>query len=176
MPYLLGLLGLIVTVLVLLSRLADAGIDLGGLNPFLLRRRKIWRQKFEANPLFGLEDPMAVAAVLAVGVAKADGDMSAEQKQALLGSFQRTFSLDRRAATDLLASSSYLVGDGRILMDQVRDVVARSKQRFTPERVTSTLSLLDEIASVEGVTARQRELITNAEDALGEVGKESAWQ
>ena len=61
-------------------------------------------------------------------------------------------------------------------MDQVPDVVARSKQRFTPEQVTSTLSLLDGIASVEGVTARQRELITNVEDALGEVGKESAWQ
>ena len=35
MPYLLGFLGLLVTVQILLSRLADAGIDLGGLNPFL---------------------------------------------------------------------------------------------------------------------------------------------
>ena len=45
MPYLLGFLGLLVTVLILLSRLADAGIDLGGLNPFLWRRRRAWRQK-----------------------------------------------------------------------------------------------------------------------------------
>ena len=98
MPYLLGLLGMIVTIVVLLNRLADAGIDLGGLNPFLLRRRRAWRQKFEANPIFSLEEPMEVAAVLAVGVAKADGDMSAEQKQALLMSFERTLGLDRTSS------------------------------------------------------------------------------
>lgn len=82
MPYLLGLLGAIVTVLVLLKRLADAGIDLGGLNPFARRRRRAWQNKFEANPLFGLEAPMDAAAALAVGVAKASGDVSSEQKSA----------------------------------------------------------------------------------------------
>ena len=175
MPYLLGLLGLIVTVLVLLSRLADAGIDLGGLNPFLLRRRRAWRQKFEGNPLFSLEDPMEVAAVLAVGVTKADGDMSAEQKQALLSSFQQTFSIDQSAAAELLASSSYLVGDGRILMGQIQDVVARSKERFSTEQVDSTLSLLREIAAVEGATTRQRELIARVQDALYDNSKETPW-
>ncbi len=166
MPYLLGLLGLIVSVAILLSRLADAGIDLGGLNPFLWRRRRAWRQKFEANPLFGLDQPMDVAAVLAVGVAKADGDMSMEQKQTLLEAFQQTFNIDLRGAEDLLGSSAHLVGDGRILKDQVGDVVARSKERFTDSQVDTTLSLLEEIAAVEGASDRQRELIGHVEDAF----------
>ncbi len=175
MPYLIGLLGFIVTVLVLLRRLADAGIDLGGLNPFLWKRRRVWRQKFEGNPLFSLEDPKDVAAVLAVGTAKADGDMSAEQKQALLSAFERIFSLDAQSSADLLASSAHLIGDGQILRDQVGDVVARSKHKFTESQVDSTLSLLDEIAAVEGITARQRELMTNAKGALSDQDDGSTW-
>ena len=175
MPYLIGLLGLIVTLLVLLNRLADAGIDLGGLNPFLWRRRRGWRQKFEANPLFTLEEPMEVAAVLAVGTAKADGDMSAEQKQALLAAFERIFELDSRLSADLLASSAHLVGDGQILREQVDDVVAKSKNRFSKSQADSTLSLLGEIAAVEGVTSRQRELIDKVKSALSDETKAGAW-
>ncbi len=175
MPYLIGLLGLIVTVLVLFSRLADAGIDLGGLNPFLWKRRRAWRQRFEANPLFSLEDPKEVAAVLAVGTAKVDGDMSAEQKQVLLSAFARTFRMDAESSADLLVSSAHLVGDGQILRQQVSDVVARTKHQFTKSQVDSTLSLLGEIAAVEGVTARQRELITNAKAALSDQDDDNAW-
>ena len=175
MAYLLGLLGLIVTGLVLLSRLADAGIDLGGLNPFLLRRRRAWRRQFEANPLFSLDDPMDVAAVLAVGVAKAGGDMSAEQKHALLDAFQRTFGLDQRSAENLLASSAHLVADGQVLTDQVHDVIARSKERFTDDQIASTLSLLEAIAAVEGATGRQRKLIARIEDVLHDQGTSTAW-
>ena len=175
MPYLLGLLGLIVTVLILLSRLADAGIDLGGLNPFLWRRRRAWRQKFEANPLFGLDQPMDVAAVLAVGVAKADGDMSTQQKQVLLERFQQTFKIDARSAEDLLASSAHLAGDGRILRDQVDDVIAGSKEHFTASQIESTFSLLEEIAAVEGASDRQRELISNVRDYLRDQSATKTW-
>ena len=175
MPYLLGLLGVIVTALVLLSRLADAGIDLGGLNPFALKRRRSWRRKFEANPLFGLDEPMEVAAVLAVGIAKAGGDMSSEQKRALLDAFERTFALDRRAAEELLASSAYLVGDGRIFRDQVQDVVAGSRKRFTDSQIASTLSLVEEVAAVDSATELQRELIGRIKGAFDEKDGSTAW-
>ncbi len=175
MPYLLGLLGVIVTALVLLSRLADAGIDLGGLNPFALRRKRAWKSKFEANPLFGIEDPMDVAAVLAVGVVKAGGDMTFEQKRALLDAFQSTFGLDAGAAEELLASSAYLIGDGRIFREQIEDVVARGNERFTDSQIASTLSLLDEIAAVEGATERQRELIGRVRAVFRNDEDSTAW-
>ena len=166
MPYLIGLLGALVTVLVLLKRLADAGIDLGGLNPFARRRRRAWQSKFEANPLFGLEDPMDAAAALAVGIAKASGDMSAEQKRALLAAFQSTFDLNLAAAEELLASSAYLVGDAQIFADQVEGVLAKSRERFTDNQIDSTLALIQEIAAVEGATELQRELIGRIGEVL----------
>ena len=175
MPYLIGLLGAIATVLVLLKRLADAGIDLGGLNPFARRRRHAWQRKFEANPLFGLEDPMDAAAALAVGVAKASGDISSEQKRALLAAFQRTFDLDLVAAEKLLASSAYLVGDGKIFTDQVEGVVSKSKEHFTANQIASTLALIEEIAAVEGATERQRELIDRIGEVLCNKSESTTW-
>lgn len=176
MPYLLGLLGAIVTVLVLLKRLADAGIDLGGLNPFARRRKRAWQNKFEANPLFGLEDPMDAAAALAVGVAKASGDLSSEQKSALLAAFQNTFNLDLVAAEQLLASSAFLVGDGQIFMDRVEGVLAKSRERFTDNQIASTLALIEEIAAVEGATDRQRELIDRIGEILHDNSKPTTWR
>lgn len=176
MPYLIGLLGALVTVLVLLKRLADAGIDLGGLNPFARRRRRAWQSKFEANPLFGLEDPMDAAAALAVGIAKASGDMSAEQKRALLAAFQSTFDLNLAAAEELLASSAYLVGDAQIFADQVEGVLAKSRERFTDNQIDSTLALIQEIAAVEGATELQRELIGRIGDVLRDRSESSTWR
>lgn len=176
MPYLIGLLGALVTVLVLLKRLADAGIDLGGLNPFARRRRRAWQGKYEGNPLFGLDDPMDAAAALAVGVAKASGDISSEQKSALLAAFQSTFDLDLVAAEKLLASSAWLVGDGQIFIDQVEGVVAKSRERFTDNQIDSTLALIEEIAAVEGVTERQRELIGRIGEILHNNSESSTWR
>lgn len=176
MPYLIGLLGALVTVLVLLKRLADAGIDLGGLNPFARRRRRAWQSKFEANPLFGLEDPMDAAAALAVGIAKASGDMSAEQKRALLAAFQSTFDLNLAVAEELLASSAYLVGDAQIFADQVEGVLAKSRERFTDNQIASTLALIEEIAAVEGVTERQRELIGRIGEILHNNSEFTTWR
>ena len=58
MPAILGLLGTIVTILWLLYRLAEMGIDLGGLNPFLWRRRRKWKKHYEANPIYKIDSPM----------------------------------------------------------------------------------------------------------------------
>ena len=51
MHIIISLLGTIITVLVLLNRLAQAGISLGGLNPFLWKRRQKWKKQYEGNPI-----------------------------------------------------------------------------------------------------------------------------
>jgi uncharacterized tellurite resistance protein B-like protein len=172
----LGLLGAIVAILVLLYRLADAGIDLGGLNPFLWRRRRSWRQQFEANPIFSLEDPKDLAAVLAVGMAKIDGDMSAEEKRALLGEFEATFALGANSASDLLASSAHLLGDARVLQTQLGDVLAERRDLFSPEQIDSLLAMLERIANVDGApTQRQRTLLDGIREHLVPPSPHGTW-
>ena len=55
MHIILGMLGTIVTILILLNRLAEAGIDIGGLNPFLWNRRRKWKKMYQGNPVFKIE-------------------------------------------------------------------------------------------------------------------------
>jgi uncharacterized tellurite resistance protein B-like protein len=168
MHVLLALLGSIVTILFLLSRLADAGISLGGLNPFLWRRRRAWRKKYEANPLFALEQPLEITGLLAVAVAKADGDMSATERQALLAEFETTFALKPREATALLTSSAHMLGDGQLFRDKLDDLLTKHKERFSDAQRDSALALLERVASSSGATsAERRELLARVRRAFG---------
>ena len=98
------------------------GIDLGGLNPWAWRRRRNWRQKFEANPIYSIASPMELAALLVAATAKADGDMSLEEKQTILGLFEREFHLSERDAASLLTASTHLLGSGEEgLKNRVRE-------------------------------------------------------
>ncbi len=163
MHIVLALLGVIVTILILLKRLADSGIDLGGLNPFLWQRRRKWRNKFEGNPIYQLDSPMETTALLMTATAKADGDISAEQKRTILSLFQEEFNLSRRDASGLLISSSHLLGNGEEVRDNLEKVLTRSLKSFTEEQARSAVELLERVANAEGsVSELQRELVSRA--------------
>ena len=124
MHIVLGILGSIITILYMLDRL---GINLGGLNPFYWRRRRAWAAKYQGDPIYSIEDPMHVAALLIVGTAKLDGDLSAEQKNVILSQFESSFSLDSRAASELLGSAAHLLGVPQIIDTQLNGVAEKNK-------------------------------------------------
>jgi len=177
MHILLALLGTIVTLLVLLNRLADAGFDLGGLNPFARRRRLTWRQKFEANPVFSLRDPREIAAVLLTALAKIDGDLSADEKRALLDEFEHSFSMTPKQAAELLSSTVYLLGDLGVLDTQRDELLRRFSEQLTPEQGESLLAMLDRLAAVDGApSSQQQDLLAGVRASLaGESGAQGTW-
>ncbi|MEL6949794.1 MAG: TerB family tellurite resistance protein [Pseudomonadota bacterium] len=167
MHIILGALSSIVTILWLLHRLADMGIDLGGLNPWLWHRRRKWRQKYESNAIFHVTSPMEVAALLIAGTAKADGDMSSEEKAEILRIFEDEFGLSKRDAAALLISSTYLLGKGNELYSKLRDVLKPSEGKFSEEQAESTLALMRRIAGQDGDAHEAKDaLITEAEELL----------
>lgn len=149
MHIILGILGAIVTILILLHRLANAGIDLGGLNPFLWRRRRRWQKQFEGNPIYQIDNPLELAALLATATVKLDGDMSSTEKSALLKLFQLEFNLSKREAADLLVSSAYLLGTGEEVKNNLEKVIQPSLEHFTPEQSESALELLGALCNVD---------------------------
>lgn len=160
MHIVLGLLGTIVTILILLNRLADAGIDLGGLNPYLWSRRRKWRKQYEGNPVFKIENPMDATAILMVAVAKADGDMTKEDKSQLLNLFENEFKLSKKDAAGLLISSVHLLGDGSDVRGNVEKFLSPSKASFTDTQVQSALSLISQTAGEpESMHANARDLL-----------------
>ena len=167
MHIVLALLGAIVTLLYLFSRLADLGIDLGGLNPFYWRRRRAWRKKYEGDPIHAIDDPLEIAALFVVGIAKLEGDVSANQKQAALAEFENRFSLSAREANQLYGSSAHLLGHPTVVLTQLNGVLERKQEVFTPDQAQSLLDMMSAIANTDGpASAQQTDLLNSVTKKL----------
>jgi uncharacterized tellurite resistance protein B-like protein len=149
MHVLLGILGSIITILILLKRLADSGIDLAGLNPFLWHRRRQWRMKVQGNPIHAITSPMELTALLMTATAKIDGDMSSEEKTALRSFMQTEFQLSKRDAADLLISSAYTLGDGNDLRKNLDAVMNPGLENFSEVQARSALELLVRLGNID---------------------------
>jgi len=169
MPAILGLLGSVVTILWILYRLAEMGIDLGGLNPFLWQRRRKWKKHYEANPIYKIDSPLEVTALLVTATAKADGDMSAEDKRTILQMFEDEFHLSAKDAVALLTSSSHLLGKGDEVRDNLKGVLAPSLAYYTPEQASSAVDMLQRVAGASGPGSELKQhLVRNASVILGQ--------
>lgn len=167
MHIILGALGSIVTALWLLHRLAEMGIDLGGLNPWLWQRRRRWRQKFDGNPIFSIEDPMEVTALLIAGTARADGDISLEEKGEILSIFETEFGLSKRDAAGLLISTTHLLGRGEEFAQKLTDILKPSQEKFTPHQASSAIELMERMAKFDPSSASMKsELVAQARSVL----------
>jgi hypothetical protein len=177
MHIVIATLGSIVTILWLLHRLADMGIDLGGLNPWAWRRRRKWRSTFEANPVYSITSPMEVTALLVTATAKADGDMSSDEKRAVLQMFEDEFRLSGPAAASLLTSSTHLLGTGDEVRDNLNRVLAPSLDEFTSTQAESAVAMLKEISETAGPPSQlQTALVEQARACLlATPGAENEW-
>ena len=161
MHIVLAVLGAIVTILILLRRLDDAGIDFRGLNPFWWYRRRKWQQQYNADPGFCIDSPMEATAGLMYVAAKCSGDISSQQKRCILSLFQGEFHLGEREATELLASCSYLIPDEDKVKDQLKKFLEPSIEQFTGEQRESALSLVNQVIACEQqVAGKQQEFVS----------------
>ena len=147
MHIIIGFLTTLVTVLYLLDRL---GIDIGGLNPFAWRRRRAWAEKYKGDPIYSVEDPVQVAALLSLGIAKLEGDISAEQKQAALQQFESGFSMSASEAAQLFGSAAHLLGAPQVVDKQMKGLFERNTDRFSRDQAASVLDMMIEISSSSG--------------------------
>ena len=147
-----------------LNSLQRSGFHFSSLNPFLAYRRWQWSRNYGERPIYRLERPMDVAAVLLLGVAKADGAITSDQKRELLAMFQNEFSISRNEASDLLLASSHLIRDEIYLVDHLDKILARSADRFEPDAIGSLLGMMRRVAALDGsINDEQKKLIAATE-------------
>lgn len=161
MHILLGILGTVVTILILLNRLSNTGIDLGWLNPFLWKKRRKWRKMYEGNPVYKITSPMDATALLMVAAAKADGDMTEESKENILSLFEKEFHLSGKEATGLMISSVHLLGDGEEVRNNIGAVLAPSLGQFSESQSASTINLIGRVAGAAGSRPEHIQNIVN---------------
>lgn len=164
MHVILGILSTLVTVLYLLDRM---GVDLGGLNPWSWRRRRNWRNRFEGDPIYAIEDAKSVAGLLVVGAAKLDGDITVEQKQTILTEFETTFSMSSKEASELLTSSSHLLGTPQLVDTQLKELIARNGQTFSSEQARSVIEMITNVVAAGGdPTESQRAFLVDVQSGF----------
>lgn len=147
-----------------LSSLQRSGFHFSSINPLLAWRRWQWSRTYGGKPIYKLDRPMDVAAVLLLGVAKADGAITSDQKKLLLELFQGEFSISRDEASDLLLASSHLIRDEIYLVDHLDKILERSAPRFEPDTVASLIVMMRRIAMLDGsINAEQQRLIDSTE-------------
>lgn len=157
MHIILGILGSVITLLILVSRLSDAGLDIRKLNPFAWSRRRKWQKKYYADPAFSLDRPMEAVAGLLYVMAKCSGEITREQKECILNLFQIEFHLDEDKARELLSSSSFLLKDEDQIIENLKDFLKPSLEKFDDEKRASTLVMLHKVADCEGTRTRKQE-------------------
>ena len=160
MHIVLGVLSAVAGVIWALVALQRSGFNASSLNPFLWYRRAQWRKKYGTHPLYNLDDPMDVAAVLILGTAKFEGEISSEQKGVVLELFEQQFKLDRDAASDLLLASAHLIRDEVYLLDRLDRILEKSGVRFSRAQAGSLLAMMTRIGTLESpLNEEQRKLI-----------------
>lgn len=160
-----------------LHSLQNAGLDLNSFNPFTWARRRKWERLYGAKPLFNLAKPMEAAAAIMVGVLKQEGEISREQKQAVIEMFKSSFSLNEQEAVDLFSASAHLVKDEINIDQSIRHILKPSITQFTPDMAASLIDLLGKVARLEGAPSKsQQAIIVSVEKELKVLGKpRSKW-
>lgn len=167
MHIVIGVLSAVAGLIWAMVALQRSGLDLTALNPFLWHRRNQWKKKYREKPIYTLGDPMDVAALLLLGTAKCEGEISAEQKREIAAIFQNEFHLGRDAAADLLLASAHLIRDEIYLVDNLNKILEKSRPRFTEDQVASVLSLMRRVANLDSaMNEEQRKLVQATEHHL----------
>ncbi|MFZ5724560.1 MAG: TerB family tellurite resistance protein [Pseudomonadota bacterium] len=143
-----------------INALQRSGFDFRSLNPFAWLRRREWEQRYRTSPLHNLQDPVDVAGVLLLGVARCDGEISSQQKALVLELFGKELQLDRDAAADLLRASAHLIRNEVYLLDTLDRILQPSAGRFTAAQMATLLNMMTRVANCDGaMNAEQRQLI-----------------
>jgi uncharacterized tellurite resistance protein B-like protein len=162
MIILLEILGSIITILYLVDKFSQKGVNAGrlNLNPFAWYRSRKWQNKYHADPAFSLDRPMEAVAGLLYVMAKCSGEITREQKECIIEIFETEFRLDERQAVELLTSSSFLLKDEDHIVENLKSFLKPSLAKFDAEKRQSTLDLLQKVADCEGKrTSKQDEFL-----------------
>lgn len=177
MHIVIGVITAIAGLIWALTALQRTGFDLSALNPFTWARRRRWHKMYGAKPIHNLALPIETATVLIVGILKEEGEISREQKEAVLEIFSEDFNLGIDKATEAFASAIFLLKDEINFHQDVKNVLALSKDKFTPDQVESLITILNRVASMEGKpTDSQRVIIQTVErELLTDNARQSTW-
>lgn len=132
------------------------------LNPFLWKRRRHWQTKYHSNPLYNLTKPIEAAGLLILGVARSEGELSSEHKQAVLELYKNELHMDAEQASAIFVSSSHFLKDAFPLADKVGKILEHTSREFDNSQKQSVLELMEQIAAFESEPNQEQQKLIQA--------------
>lgn len=128
----------------------------GTIDPFNPRRLR-GKNKLVTQPLYSLKRPIDAAAVLILGIAKCEGEISQEQKKSTLSLFKNEFNMSHEDAQNLFNSSAFLLKDDVSIVTYVDKILKLSQSAFTQAQIHSLLSLMSLVSEIDSAMSEEQE-------------------
>ncbi|WMS87593.1 TerB family tellurite resistance protein [Pleionea litopenaei] len=176
MHIIIGVITAIAGLLWALNRLNESGFNLNSLNPFLWARRRKWEKAHGTKPIHRLENSLEAAALLVSGMALIDGAVSRETKELVIDLFQKEFGISEQQSLDLYNVSSHLLKDTDNLSAEVKMILAPSINTFSESNQQQLMSMLNEVAKVEGgISNNQKNLLEAIAKQFNRIQSQPTW-
>lgn len=131
-------------------------------------RRYGYRRKAGEHPADGVDDPRLAAAGVMAAIARMDGDLTADQINALRVECRATFRVDQREADDMAAYGRWIASQSQDPGDSIRRLTRVIRDRTDREAHEDMVRMMRRVASVEGGSPNelQEEAISRMSRAL----------
>ncbi|RZJ07999.1 MAG: phenylacetic acid degradation protein [Acidovorax sp.] len=160
MGVVLQILGLVITFTMAMEALRRFGIDVGWLNPLTFFHRRAWRKKVQTPPLYALDHPVDVVAVLALATVQTTGAITVQQKSGVQALLQEHLKLSESDAGSLWLASAHLLRSRALDVRELPALLERSADKFTDYHVQTLQAVMRGAAMVEPpINAAQQQLI-----------------
>jgi hypothetical protein len=164
MAVVLEILGLIITFTLAMEALRRFGLDLGWLNPLTFFRRRAWRQKVTTPPIYTLDHPVDVVALLALATVQATGAVTVEQKEGVLTLLREHLSLTESDAGSLWLASSHMLRNRSLTEGELPAVLEPSADKFTDYHLQTLRNVMRGAAQITSpISAAQQQLLDAVE-------------
>ena len=174
MGLVLQILGLIITFTMAMEALRRFGIDVGWLNPLTFFHRRAWRKKVSTPPLYAIEHPVDVVAVLALAVVQTTGAISAQQKAGVQALLKQHLNLSETDVVNLWLASSHMLRNRSLEPSEVPAVFSRSVSKFTNYHIQTLGTVLRSAVAIEPpANAAQRQLMDSVDAFFEQKKRES---
>lgn len=159
-----------------LNSLQRSGFSISSINPFLWYRRYQWRKSYGQNPVYTLDKPMDAAAVVLLGAAKLEGEISKELKCELLTIFSQEFNLNTEKAKELFAATSFLLQHESHFLKNVDKILETSLNKFSTEQRKSIIELVLRVVKVDSeISSEQKQLVDTLNKLLLSNNDKGKW-
>lgn len=176
MHILIGLITSIAGLVWALHYLQRSGFDINDYNPFLWARRREWQKRRAARPVFALAQPIEVAVVVMVAIAREGGELIAKDRERLIELFMTELKLAERYARELLTLSEHMLRDGPSIVGQVGKVVEPCKDQFSDAQIQSLKELLQRApAGTRPLSERQNSIVREFAAVFDKTQDGSSW-